>query len=67
MVMELDDRERMMDRLRVENEKFKVRTIGGGHCIFDAMSFILLPSQAGIMRKQRSKEEMKIKVHEGRV
>lgn len=27
MVMELDDRERMMDRLRAENEKLKVRTM----------------------------------------
>ena len=30
MVMELDDRERMMDRLRAENEKFKVRTMDWG-------------------------------------
>ena len=76
MVMEMDDKKRTMGRLRAGKKKFKVRTIGGGHCIFDAMSFILLPSQAGIMHKQRlplhshmvkTKEEMKIRVREGRV
>ena len=39
MVMELDDKKGMMDRLRAgKKKKFKVRTIGGGHCILDAMS-----------------------------
>ena len=38
MVMELDDKKRTMDGLHTEKKKFKVRTMGGVHCILDAMS-----------------------------
>ena len=71
MVMELDDKKRTMDRFRAGKKKFKVRTTVG-RCILDAMSCILLPSQAG-KRKQwlplhlhrhmeETKEEMKSRV-----
>ena len=38
--MEVDDKKGMMGRLRAGKKKFKVRTMGGGHCIFDPMSSI---------------------------
>ena len=37
MVMELDDKKGMMDRLRAGKKKFKVRAMGGGHYIVDAI------------------------------
>ena len=78
MVMELDDKKGMMDRLRAGKKKFKVRTMGGATvswmlCLEGC--YILLPLQAGIMRKKRhshkdmeeTKEEMKTMVRRGRV
>ena len=36
-VVELDDKKKMMERPRAGKKKFKVRAMGGGHYIVDAI------------------------------